>query len=223
MNYNRTNPKIHESQRTGKKHWIPTNVFTADPKFIFLHIPKTAGSSIQKWLHLSRFPKVEYPEHWDGNVLWNLHGTAADYKQKLGRSYDDFFKFTFVRNPWDRMFSIYRFLQTFPNPSTPVPDSFEEFVLAYDANNRSPGQIGIQTDFILDAIGNSMVDFVGRFENLYNDLQVVSKKINIVLPTTMYRENTTEHKPYQEYYSDKARKAVEVKFKSDIEYFEYEF
>ena len=223
MNYTRTRPKIHDSKRTGKKHWIPTNVFTDEPKFIFLHIPKTAGSSIQKWLHLSRFPTVEYPDNWDGNVLWNLHETANDYYQKLGQSYSDYFKFTFVRNPWDRLYSIYRFLQTFPNPSTPVPKSFEDFVLAYDAHDLSPGHIGRQTDFILDANGNSMVDFVGRFENLYNDLQVVSKKISIDLPPTMYRENTTEHKNYQEYYTTKAKDAVALKFKSDIEYFEYEF
>lgn len=223
MSYNRYNPKIHQSKRTGVRHWIPTNVFAEDPKFIFLHIPKTAGSSIQKWLHLSRFPDVEYPENWDGKVLWNLHGTAMDYRQKMGPSFDQYYKFAFVRNPWDRLYSIYRFLQTFPNPSTPVPDSFEEFALAYDPLDRKPGQIGRQTDFILDASGNSMIDFVGRFENLYEDLQVISEKISIPLPETMYRENTTEHKHYREYYSTESKEAVAEKFKSDIEYFKYEF
>lgn len=217
----RTTPSFPVSKKTGK-HLMPTNIFTTEPKFVFVHIPKTAGSSIQKWLHLSRFPDIKFPTDWDGKVLWNFHTTAKEYKQKLGATYNNYYKFAFVRNPWDRMYSIYAFLQTYPNNKS-IPSTFEKFVLTYDAQSRKPGQLGLQTDFILDSKGNCIVDFVGKFENLYNDLQIVSKHVSIDLPQTMYQENTTKHKHYREYYSTKAKETVGIKFKSDIDYFGYEF
>ena len=80
----------------------PTEVFKQDPKFIFIHIPKTAGMSIQKWIHSARLPNVQ-PNGWNGQNIWNQHHTAEFYKKQLGEQYNSFYKFAFVRNPWDRV------------------------------------------------------------------------------------------------------------------------
>lgn len=66
-------------------------------KCIFVHIPKTAGISISRSIF--------------GN-LGGGHTKIRDYELIFSaKDFNNYFKFTFVRNPWDRIFSAYRFLK----------------------------------------------------------------------------------------------------------------
>ncbi|MFO8053169.1 MAG: sulfotransferase family 2 domain-containing protein [Candidatus Omnitrophota bacterium] len=75
-------------------------------KFIFLHIPKTAGSSVAATLkrNLNK-----------NDLLLCPHTKAVRLKLTAKDKWKDYFKFTFVRNPWDRMVSAYFFLRNFRN------------------------------------------------------------------------------------------------------------
>jgi len=76
--------------------------------------------------------------------------------------------------------------------------------------------------FTRDEDGSQILDFVGKFENLQKDFNVVCEKIGVpacTLPLT----NISNHKPYQEYYDDESRKVVGWEYNGDIEEFGYSY
>jgi hypothetical protein len=79
--------------------------------------------------------------------------------------FQTYYKFAFVRNPWDLMVSYYHFIQSRPehhrNPKVQSLDSFEEY-LAYEIKQDKISQ----TRFLMDANGELLVDYVGRCEGL---------------------------------------------------------
>ena len=68
-----------------------------DSNTIFVHIPKTAGISIVKAIY--------------GDVSNEGHRSIYFYKKVFNKDFEDFFTFSFIRNPYDRLYSSYKFLQ----------------------------------------------------------------------------------------------------------------
>ena len=80
-----------------------------------------------------------------------------------------------------------------------------------------------QLSYMTDVHNNNIIDFVGRFENLESDLNIISDKIKINLPDTMFHELPTKHEHYRDVYDDNTKDIVSNIFKDDIEHFNYEF
>jgi hypothetical protein len=196
-------------------------------KFIFVHIPKTGGTSIECAFNTSK------------RHLRNKHHTLSKYEELNNPRYDKYFKFTFVRNPWDMTVSMYEYMwhkdgrwleQWRRGHKNLFKLSFREWIThrsfrwptirTTDVNARRRGRDGDFSSWFISK--KYTIDFVGRFENLQEDFNIVCDKIGIPqqeLPHT----NKTKHKHYTEYYDDETREIVAEKYAKDIEYFGYEF
>ena len=139
----------------------------------------------------------------------------------------DYFKFAFIRNPWDLVVSTYHYLKKVFAEHAHLglvdPDydhilktgGFGDFVRAYPMINAD------MTSFISDSDGHLLVDFVGRCERIEEDFEVICRRIGVT--ATLRHENVTEHAHYREYYNGATRAIVEEHFRRDIERFGYKF
>ena len=186
-------------------------------KFIFIHITKTGGTSIQKL--------------FQGKL--KTHKFAKNYKKLIGdEKWNNYFKFAFVRNPWDKMVSQYFFIQKKHKGNYEL--TFREFILGFESfcqgNGFSQGNgedisvefNPVQLPWILDDDGNCLVDFIGKFENFQKDFDLVCDKIGVP-QRQLPHKNKSKHKNYTEYYDEETRAIVAKQFAKDIEYFDYKF
>ena len=187
-------------------------------KIIFIHIPKTAGISLVKSIF--------------GDVTLEGHRSVSFYKQVFRSRYSDFFTFTIVRNPWDRLYSAYKFLEkggmnihdknAFETHLSIYRD-FEDFVLN-GLNEKIIWEIMHlipQHEFVCDKNGKIIVDHIGRFENLNKSIE----KINDILKSDFKLEhhNKTDKKDYKDIYTTKMIQKVHQIYQKDIDIFEYNF
>jgi len=183
-------------------------------KFIFIHIPKCGGTTVEKALG------------WDGAP----HHTMEWYmKQNYDSNPDEYYKFTFVRNPWDRLVSWYFYCRTRGLGS--YPKNFEEWVqtgiiphwetserIIDGTKWRGKDPINYQSWITHE----KQYDFIGKLENFQQDFNIVCEKIGI--PQQQLRHtNKSNHKHYTEYYDDETREIVAEKYARDIERFGYKF
>ena len=190
-------------------------------KCIFLHMPKTAGRSITN--ALGGQGDIE-------DLYW--HETQNEHKKYIEkRIYDSYFKFAFVRNPWDRILSAYFWYKgggvqnkadkmigkNLPWRFKKFIKNYEKFISEHD-NELSPHFLP-QVQIINNP---NELDFIGKFENLEKDFSYVCKELglaNIKLP----HSNKSKHKPYWRYYDKTTKDIVASIFKKDIEVFNYSF
>jgi hypothetical protein len=194
-------------------------------RFLFVHIPKTAGNSVQSVLRdYSEDELVALRSEQDGVERFGLrnpkykikkHSTLAEYRTALGEAeFGGLYKFTCVRNPWDRMVSYY----FTPTQRTEAWDKkkFRKII----SKALSAADYLRLDDYKEDPFGN--VDFVMRFENLADDFRTVCAALDIS-PTTLPRYNRSKREHYSKYYDDELRELVRVRFATEIERFGYTF
>lgn len=209
-------------------------------QFIFLHIAKVAGISIREALkgytqEPDRFKIKRPPRHVNGQpnplyTAWDAaltHATARETRKALGATFDSYYSFAFVRNPWDWQVSMYHFLlKETDNPryeEVKALSGFEAY-LEWVIATRNPypkGATRLQSEMITDETGQIMVDFVGRYENLAADFATVCRTLHI--RAALPHLNQSRHRDYRTYYSERARKLVETHYQADIELFGYTF
>ncbi|VEN73208.1 Sulfotransferase [Candidatus Desulfarcum epimagneticum] len=209
-------------------------------QFIFFHVPKAGGISVREALG----PYAQEPERFKINrppkriggapnpvyEMWDaalLHAKARDAKKELPKHvYDGFYKFAFVRNPWDWHVSMYHFIRKEKNHirhDRVKSMTFEKYLeWAIQTPNPFPkGASKFQKDMVTDENGKIIVDFIGKYENLESDFQHVCPILNI--KAELPHLNKSAHKDYRTYYNAKTIKMVKDGFKEDIELFDYSF
>ena len=206
-------------------------------KCIFVEVPKTGSTSVRHVLGKAIKPHLNLCEikrlmesYWvvrggrKNRILEWLYLTlpAERRKERGRRQFESYFKFGFVRNPWDRVVALYE-----RNEAVQMRQemTFEEFVhwIQYSSStciHSSPHRY--QLDWFVDANGRMLADFIGRFERLQEDWVVVAKKLGVseVLP---HARANPRSRHYTEYYTPETQSIIEEKFKIDIETFNYRF
>lgn len=204
--------------------YSPTN------KFLFIHIQKTGGKSVERLLS-SLVPDAMHHELSTSTP----HASAMMVRESLRENFSGPYRFAFVRNPYDRLLSWYSMiaavsmehldraskLQRSVRLSCPT---FENFVLRGPSVVAPEHRNSItrnQIDYLTDASGSLMVDFVGRFERFAEDFSKVLERLGLngIIPHI----NASSHGPYREAYSLRMRAAVRWRFRHDIAKFDYRF
>ena len=210
-------------------------------KFIFIHIPKCAGSTVTYSLLNNLYFNLPRKEDWrysdlnrniaevfqsnpiQGNSTYlDQHDTLKtlnDYLNKKKLNINDYFKFSFMRNPWERRVSQYQYAKrmamvTGSDWAMRISSmSFHEFI-----TQRNDSQL----NWVSDKKDNIAVDFLGSGRNLQEDFNIICDQIKITKQELPHK-NATKHKHYTEYYNDETRQIVAEKCAKDIQYFNYKF
>ena len=188
-------------------------------KFIFIHTPKTAGTSISVSLADDSVLKNETKEkHWN----------ASQCKQNYSKYWNEYYKFSVVRNPWDRVVSMYIYFTQF-NKTIKQKNFSDWLSFAFvEKKFNMWGGLGSQYEFL--AINKSIeLDYVLRFENLNSDFNQLCENLNICPPSLStyngpFKKEAHQHREhYGEYYNEYDMKIIESAYKKDIKYFNYKF
>ena len=194
-------------------------------QFLFIHIPRTAGNSIQSVLRdYSEDEIVALRSEQDGIERFGLrnphyklrkHSTLAEYRAALGQEqFHNLYKFTCVRNPWDRMVSYY-----FRRTRDAKDWDRKEFKKMISKALSVADYLRLD-ESKEDPFGN--LDCVMRFETLADDFRRVCAAVDIpVKPLPKYNRSRREH--YSRYYDDELRALVRERFALEIERFGYTF
>lgn len=182
---------------------------------IFIHLPKTAGTSVSQALGLPA----------------SRHVPAKDYIIANEAKFRKYFKFAFVRNPYDRLVSSYTFLKDggmnnddarFAAANVQPYESFEHFViegLARSLEIQSWVHFRQQITFVCDEEGRNKMDFTGRFERLDEDFAHIAKRLGkpVALPVT----NKSSRGDYRSEYNQKTIEIVRRVYAADFDAFGY--
>jgi hypothetical protein len=204
-------------------------------RFLFIHIDKAAGTSIQRALQSYAIQKTDNLLRrrlaWLGPVtqLGGLYRTVEFREHVQARAvqrclppaiYAGMFKFAFVRNPWDRLVSRYSYLlRTTEHPRHKLVKAMKSFDEYLDWEIRR-GKMFQQT-FVTDTAGRLIVDYVGYFERIHEDFTEVCQRIGVQAELPM--ANISTHRDYRDYYTPATRDLVARAFAGDIEMFGYDF
>ncbi len=200
----------------------------------FVDIPRTGSTSLKLALAEqlgSEFDKsyVREDNRQTTKVIGD-HTTAARARQILSPElWDRLFTFTIVRNPWDRCYSMFRY--RIANKEIPADFPFGEYLTLLERHNtRHPYTPFIyrpyfmpMCDFIFDAEGKQLVNYIGRFEQREESMLLLKEKTGVDFAGTRRAEVLGQPGDYRRAYCTEGVEIVARIYRDDIERFGYEF
>jgi hypothetical protein len=199
-------------------------------KFVFVAVPKTGTHAVRQALraHLGpddieqvglfvqkRFPIPELAAIQHGHVSLQQLRPHLPAEQ-----FSSFFKFAFVRNPFDRFVSYCSFMTRFQGEFLARPQR----VMAHFLQNppRQHVLFWPQHSFIASPDGKLLTDYVGRVEEMQQSYDEIARRIGIP-SSELGRVNASKRNDYRSYYTPPLVNGVAKLYARDLELFGYEF
>ena len=200
-------------------------------RFVFAAIPKTGTHSVRQALreHLraddleqvglfvnKRFPFDELAAIKHGHI------TLEQIRPFLGeQAFADYFKFAFVRNPFDRFVSYCAFMTRADGAFLKNPRQVMRYIL-FQARPLQHVLFQPQHTFVTDAEGRLLADRIGRVEDMQASYDAICERIGI--PTaSLGQVNSSRRGSYQDYYDQALIDGVAELYRRDLELFGYGF
>lgn len=198
--------------------------------FIFVHRGKSGGNSITKSLlpycederiigHNSFQDGINYFDVINQKYSVRKHASIAEIHQRISnRMFGSFYKFSIIRNPYERLISVYF------SPNRVYNKNVESFD-ATEFEKVIKSQRTFREFVCIDPKENLLahMDTVLRFENLNEDFSILCSTLRLKVKTLAHLNKSKRKADYREYYNDKLIDLVESKFREEIDFFNYKF
>jgi hypothetical protein len=194
---------------------------------IFVHVPKAGGTSIETSSLFSDQSR-RLGEYVGG------HLSAIEYQRLYPFEFEHYFKFAFVRNPYDRLVSAFHYLSSFKDGNEHDRYIYEKYIKKYGKDFKwfcidflnlesiyEVIHLKPQYEFICDRNGNLLVDFIGKIERLNKDFLCIKKHTS--WSGDISHRLKTKHKHYSCYYSKDTYEIVTNLYKKDLVLLNYSF
>ena len=211
-------------------------------QFIFIHIPKNAGTSIARYYSvLSRLIDIEVGATELGEAALphiikrhsvGKHAPIRRIRRILSETsdIDSYFSFAFVRNPYERTISTFSFLKKWLprshatkaakafQPLKTVNDMLQsEFWQSSDIDNMFKPQ----NFWVTDLDGKEIIDFWGKVESISEGIATVNERIGVELPPFDISLNRTRKGKGKGLLTDQSVKILQQRYSRDFELFDY--
>lgn len=200
--------------------------------FIFIHIPKCAGTSIELALMRTCLGVQNWKELGPHRAAVHCLPQSGRQHNKLrwfskhGFPIERYFKFALVRNPWHRAISQIRYLKKNTGTQLFKGDTLKQNVeILCNTTRWIWGQdLGAQQcDYLRGANGDLEMDFIGRFESLHQDFNTICVRLGIQTPELphIFRSEVANR-----YANDLDRESIELirrKYADDVRLFGYDY
>lgn len=217
-------------------------IISHSKKFIFFSFPKTGSESVRELLSsYNEEPVLHFRQTNEAKPFYS-HMTLAETDvvfAKRGLNIADYYTFTFVRNPYARLVSIYEMAMSVGKVNrvlrmlgAPKP-SFHEWLEHTKPYGRGGGgkpsskwrQYGTWSieNWIKNQEGDPAMDGILRLEHITTELPVIFDKIGVDLPKEIIHKNRRVSADYRTYYDDITKQIVKDRYAYDLEKFGYEF
>jgi hypothetical protein len=181
-------------------------------KLFFIHIPKTAGTSIERSIN--------------GDLpLWGRHFTFNKFLER-NHSPQKYFIFTVVRNPWDRIYSCFMWSKMLKKQGSFWCESFDDYLLYVESYHSG----GLEMNYLLEDFnwwtgGLDNLDLVIRYEELDQGVKKLSSILgfDISMPHLNRNPDKDPSVLYREYYSREGAEIISRKYSEEIKLFGYSF
>lgn len=164
------------------------------------------------------------------------HLSANQLKLVVGESFDSYFKFSIVRNPWARILSRFHFHhidyapdidnnsnKLFGTPRKTHQMQFDKWLeRRWKKWKRHKNIYRSQLSKLVDQNNNMLVDYVGKLESFQESFDFICLELSVDTITTVH-ENPTKKVHYSEIYNERTKSIVYEMCYDDIEYFNYKF
>lgn len=198
-------------------------------KFIFFAVPKTATHAIRQALHV-----YTGPDDWEQQTLFGeqalpiaeiarlQHGhiTVREIKPFLSaETWKSYYKFSIVRNPFDRFVSVCSFFNRNDREFADNPLLWMKTALR---RPRFQQRLLVRAQYLqlIDDNGELALDYLGRYEQLQASVDHIFDTLGLD-SVTLQAKNSSEHDDFTDYYDPELRAMVAEFYHQDFSLFNY--
>jgi len=171
---------------------------------IFIHIPKTGGSTVEEMFRMNGFGNIPARE---------VHLSACLLQKRYPEKFLSYYKFSIVRNPWARAYSVWwNYVQSGKTKQT-----------LYEFCNTIHTRFLLVPQFDMLSAGENVIDYIGRFEELNDVLSFVIEKFGLVINDIPHQKKREGKPHYTDFFDDKTIELIAKRYNKDIVTWGYKY